>query len=191
MPLSGTAPLLGASMALAAGSKDPLGLVAWTGVATALLGWLPANVVVLPGTMVAAGAAVTGLAAMTIGPPLPLGPLLAAGAGSVDPPGIANWTAVGTAIVAHLTASMQGVPSSFVANPLGGPVTGAGTLQVLPPIMPTVPPAAGSIDAPGIVNWLVVSNAISTHLAANGVLNSLGFTSPNGGGALVGASVIT
>jgi hypothetical protein len=190
MPLAGTAPALGASLLAAAGGSDPQGLAAWTGVASALLTWLPANCVVKPGLMAAAGSAVSGLAELSFAASASLGPLLALGAGSVDTPGIARWTSIGNALVAHLSSLGTGVPTSFVASPTGGPVTGVGTLQIAAPI-PTFPPAAGSLDPAGVLAWLAVSTALVAHLVANGVMNSLGFASPNGGGPVTGFSVIT
>lgn len=193
MPLSGTESILGLALAAAAGSVDPKGITQWTSVATALLTWLPPNTIVLPGLMVAAGVAVTGLADMQFPAGPTLGPLLAIAAGSVDAIGIANWTAVGLAVVTHLTAFCKGNPDNFVANPVGGPVTGTGKLITAPPIMPTVPPAAGSTDPAGIANWLAVSLAVSSHLMANGQMlaTPVGFASPPGGGPLTGTGTIS
>lgn len=180
-------------MAAAAGSVDPQGIAQWTSVATALLTWLPPNTLVLPGLMVAAGVAVTGLADMQFPAGPTLGPLLAVAAGDVDAIGIANWTAVGLAIVTHLTAFCKGLPDNFVAIPLGGLIAGTGKLVIAPPIMPLVPVAAGSTDPVGIANWLAVTLAISSHLMANGQMlaTPIGFASPSGGGALTGTGTIS
>lgn len=179
-------------MAASAGSIDPAGLLAWQGVSAALLGWLVGNCTVKPGLMVAAGAAVTGLADLAFSDPASLGPLLAAGAGSTDKAGIDHWTTVGKEIVKHLTSFAKGLPGAFVAIPLGGAIAGTGTILVVPPIIPGLPGAAGSTDPIGIIGWLAIGAVVCAHVAANAQMLAIpiGFTSISGGGPLIGSGTI-
>jgi len=191
MPLTGTGPILGVAMAAGAGSVDAPGIAAWIGVGDAIATWMPANLTVLPGAMVAAGVAVGGFGLYSAAAAPTLGVAMAAGAGSVDAPGITAWIGVATALVAHVVAFGQANPNAFVANPLGGPVVGAGQMQFTNPAAgPALAAGAGSVDAPGIAAWTGVGTAILTHMAANTIVLSLGFTSPPGGGPLVGTAHI-
>lgn len=192
MPITGTGPLLGVLLAAASGSVDPPGIVAEIGVASAICSWLPANATVNPGLMVAAGAAVSGVGQLSFSAVPTFGVALAAGAGSVDPTGIARWTAVGTAITAHLAAFGLVNPSSFVvSNPItGGAVVGAGTLTATDPTIGiALAAAAGSVDGPGILAWTAWGLALFTYLTANTLILATppGFIAPPGGGPLTGS----
>lgn len=122
---------LGIRLAAAVGSVDAPGILKWTAIGEALLVHME----------VFGKAAPTGFSAPPTGGPVvgvsgtvqnvdpALGGLLAAAAGSVDPPGIIGWTAIGALIVSWFTSSM-----TFLATPIGmvapaaGPVTGAGSI---------------------------------------------------------------
>lgn len=191
MPLLGSGLLLGAAIA-AAGGCDPVGAVLCGGLGNAMAAWLPGNCITLPLGMVAAGAAVSGMGLFQFtSDEHSFGPVLAAGVGATDAPGILKWTAVAKGIIDHMTLFGRVVPAAFVANPLGGPVTGVGTVTFLAPLF--VPPLStdlGLTDAANVATWLLLGTQIIAHITANAQALSLGFTSPPGGGPLVGVSTI-
>lgn len=163
---------------------------------TAMASWLVSNVVVNnipPASLSAAGSVVGGTGRFSItGSGDSFGDALAASVGAVDVAGIAKWRALGGAIRSHIIAQGRANPTSYVANPLGGPVTGAGTLSFASTVFsPSLASVLGLTDALNVAVWLALGTAILGHISANAVVGSLGFTSPSGGGPLVGVSVIT
>lgn len=191
MPLTGTGALLGAAIAAAVG-MDPIGALLAGGLGSAIATWVPGNVITLPGTMVAAGAAVSGFGIMhATGEATAFGALLAQSVGATDAPSIAKWTRIAEALISHLETFGRVLPVAFVAVPLGGPVTGAGSVGFAS--MPFVPPLSTALELSDAVNvalWAALGAQILSHIVANATALSLGFTSPPGGGALVGASTI-
>lgn len=175
-------------MAIAAGSVDAPGQARWLAIANAIVSHFTGGQF-QPGTLVAAGSAVSGRGSplsVSLVPSLLVGP-----AGSVDAPGVAAWTAIGSALQSFINGNAQVVPSAFVASPTGGPVTGAGTVgfasSALGPVLAT---AAGSVDAPGIAAWTAIAAAVLNHFTTNGVVASA-YASPNGGGALTGEGTLS
>jgi len=196
MPLSGTGSALGSTLATSAGSVDAPGQAAWTAMGTTLASWIVANCSVLPGTMVAAGAACTGIGLLTFAGAASLGSAIASAAGSVDAVGQAKWTDIATALVGHLGSFGQANPVAFVvSNPTtGGPVTGVGTVTFAnTAVGSSLASAAGSIDAAGIAAWTAIGTALLAHVAANAQLlaTPIGFIAPPGGGPLTGSGTIT
>lgn len=125
---------LGVLLAAAAGSADPAGLAAWAAVGLALGDWMNSNAVIDPSTLVAVPgvnpAALTGSGgvAFKAEDTSELGQALADAAGSTDDPGIERWTAIGDAIIEHMTSAAVVNVGSMQSPGPGGPVTGAGTL---------------------------------------------------------------
>jgi hypothetical protein len=190
MPLTGSDAVFGAAMVVA--TQAPLSNS--TSVGHAFNTFLVGNCITLPGSMTAAGAAVTGTGALSFagGAGNSLGDALRAAVPATDTPSIALWRAIGNAIVNHLTAHGGVNPSGFVANPVGGAVTGAGMVSVSPiTFSPTLAVDLGLVDLANQGFMLAWSNMMMNHVISNAVALSLGFTSPNGGGSLVGASTIS
>lgn len=190
MPLSGA--VLGAAVAAAVGMTDVLGPIKSGSLFGAFCSWLVANAVVtnVPPTMVAAGSAVTGTGQLTLGASdISLRDAICSALGVTDIPGLAVWLLFSTAWVNHITLQGLANPTAFVANPVGGPVTGVGTFSFASPM---VPPLATQMGMAGlnIAQWALVEAQITAHLVGFMQINSLGFTSPTGGGPLVGASTI-
>lgn len=126
--VGGSSSALGSSLAAAAGSVDAAGVTAWQALAAAVCTWLATGTVVPAGLIgyVGAGAApVTGAGALAFASP----PALAGAVGATDAAGITAWTAIGSALQAHLTSSAVVSPLPAMANPgAGGPVTGLGSI---------------------------------------------------------------
>lgn len=196
MPLAGSDSIVGGL--ISAALLTPVAAANWTSVAGVFSAWLPTNTVVLPGTMTAAGAAVTGTGTFEIaGDEGELGTALALAAGSppTDTAAVDKWTAVAGAVIAHITDNGQALPSAFVSpgsvvSP--NPITGTGTLSFTSPIGTAIAVAMGTTDAPGIAGWLLVGGLIQAHLQAFTQVVAVpgGFTAPAGGGPLVGAGAI-
>lgn len=169
----------------------------WTAVAGVLASWLPANTVVLPGTMVASGATVSGFGKLQINAPASsLGPLLAAAAGSPpsDAAAVQKWTAIGQAIIDHLTTYGQANPVAFVspASPVNpNPITGTGLLTITNPGLGlAMANAVGTLDAPGIAAWTTIGGLLLAHLSAFTQILPIAFVAPPGSGPLVGSGTV-
>lgn len=187
MPLSGTGSTLGPQIAALCNPADVVSPAIWTSICSALTSFFVSGTVVLPGPMVAAGAAVTGLGSVTC--PSGVGSLLASAVPATDPAGQAKWQAIGLALESwYQTGHVN--PALFVATPTGGPVTGTGLY------VPTGAPllaAAATVptDAVGTALWGSIATAIAAHFSSNILVPATGFTSPNGGGPLTGVGTIT
>lgn len=191
MPLTGTGLILGGLIATATG-MGPAGAGLAGALGNAIAAWVPGNVITLPGTMVAAGAAVTGLGIIqATGDAAAFGALLAASVGATDEPSIVRWTRIARAFIDHFEELGQVVPAAFVANPLGGAVTGVGTVSFASMLF--APPLSTVLELADPVNvalWFALGAQLLGHIAVNAQALSLGFTSPPGGGPLVGVSTI-
>lgn len=125
----------GASLALplaaASGSADPAGLAAWAAVGLALGAWMNSNAVIDPSTLVAVPgvnpAPLSGVGAVAFAGS-DLGEKLAEAAGSTDDAGVERWTAVGDAIIDHMSSAAVVNVGTMQSPGPGGPVTGVGTL---------------------------------------------------------------
>lgn len=118
-----------------------------------------------------------------------LGVQLAAAAGSVDPPGIAGWAAIGVVIA----TSLPSFCSSF--NPLlgtpmvsagGGIINpGSGKLVAIPgaPLGLLLAAASLSVDAAGIAKWTNVATTLVSWMGANAVYGPAGLVGFTGGGS--------
>lgn len=195
MPISGYA-VTGPLLALACGTPDPVAIAQWTAVCQVLATYIPANAVVNPGLMVAAGAAVSGLGTITLsGSAAQLGPLLALAAGSppTDAIAITKWTQIADAIYTEWNSNIKVIGSTFVAVPLGGPITGVASLQITAPILGGLL-AAIFADPIAIPIWIVLGTIMETQFITLGALSAIplpiGMTSPPGGGPLVGSGTI-
>lgn len=199
MPLAGSGLVLGAAICAAGGILDTAGIAKAGAVAEALADWLVTHTVVLnapaapTANLTAAGSAVTGTGRFSFtGSGDDLGEALAAAVPATDEEGILKWKALGNALCNHISKYGQANPTAYVASPTGGAVTGQGTLSFSTSTFDT--PLGQVIgvfpDTTGMTVWTALGAAILAHLSANTVVNSLGFTSPSGGGLLVGASII-
>lgn len=194
MPLGGTGAILGGLLGSAVGAP-PAGGPFFGKLGEVIAAWGLTNIVVKPGLMVAAGSAVTGAGVISvIGAKEELGLKFAQAIGAVDSGNVAKWTVVAGALISHLETFCTVNPSSFVASPSGGPLTGAGTLVFSSPSF--VPPLATQLDLndPGNLVALAAFNAalighLQTNAAVVGVALVTPFiplTSPNGGGPITG-----
>lgn len=188
MPLANSGGALGSAMAAAAPSTDVPGIAAWAAIAEAICAHIVSSAVVLPGLLVASGAAVTGTGIIAVSPGA-LGTTLAAAAGSLDAVGLAKWNAI--ALAACGTASTWlALPTTFVANPAGGPVTGTGTIQTNGGLGAALVLAAGSLDAKGMASWAAIGSAIELTATSAALVMPVAFVSPPGGGAVTGVGSI-
>jgi len=156
-----------------------------------LCNWLIANTVVISTGLVAAGAVVNGPGgALTItGDVNALGLAMATGAG--DPSGTPQWTAIATAVVEGLRAQAAINPTALVANPAGGAVTGVPALAIAnKSIGPSIRAAIPATDAPSIAPWSTIGAIILTHIESVTIITAA-FTSPSGGGPVVGVGALT
>lgn len=184
MPLASSGSALGAGMAAAAPSTDVAGIAAWAAIAEAICAHIVSSAVVLPGLLVAGGTTVTGTGIIVVVPGA-LGVTLAAAAGSLDAVGLAKWNAI--ALAACATASTWlALPTAFVANPAGGPVTGTGTIVATGGLGAALVVAAGSLDAVGIASWTAIGSAIELTATSAALVLPIAFVSPPGGGAVTG-----
>lgn len=197
MPLTGTGTIIGAAIATAL--VTPAAAAGWGAILEVLNTWLPQNTLVMPGTMAAAGTAVTGAGELSIeGEASDLGPQLAAAAGSppTDTASIAKWTQIAQALIDHLQDSCQVNPSGFTSpgspvNP--NPIGGTGTLTFPSPTLGSeIASAINCTDAPGIAGWVLVGTNIQLHLSTNTTVNPtpIGLVAPAGGGPLTGTGTI-
>lgn len=193
MALAALTPV-GAIIATAMGTPDPAAIAAWSGVCGVLAVWLPANCVVLPGLMVAAGAAVSGLGVITIsGSAADLGLQLALAAGSppTDAAAIAKWTQIAGHIITDFTTNIKVNGSTLVAVPTGGPITGTALLTLTAPLL-SVLFATMATDAAGIAAFALFGSILEAQIILLGQMIPLpiGMASPSGGGPLTGTGTI-
>lgn len=189
MPLTGTGAILANRIASDLGYADGVGITSYVGMYTAMTGWITANALILPGSFTAVGVAVTGVGKLTL-PPTGLGEAMRVGAGSVDGPGQPYWRALGDSIIAHMLSNAVMLPTLFVANPTGGPVTGLGTISYSgAPLGPLMAAALGVGDGNNLSTWNTIGIDIVNHIKQNANILPL-FTSPFGGGPLVGTGRI-
>jgi uncharacterized membrane protein YeiH len=141
--------------------------------------------------MVAAGAVVAGSGACTVLSPA-LGALWGVASGTTDPIGLAAWLAIGAAFTSFYASNGQAQPTVFVANPLGGPVTGVGTFSCPSKagVGPLMAVAAGSLDAVGIAKWTAIGTALLSHIESNAIFLPTVLVAPPGGGPLTGTGTI-
>lgn len=193
MPLSALPPF-GIVIASAMGTPNAAAGAAWSSVCTVLSTWLPANCVVLPGLMVAAGSAVSGLGVITIsGSASDLGMQLALAAGSPpsDAAAIAKWTAIAGFIITDFTTNIKVNGSTLIAVPTGGPITGTALLVLTAPLLGGLC-ASLATDAPGIAAFTLFGTMLEAQIIVLAQMLPLpiGMTSPSGGGPLVGTGTI-
>lgn len=187
MPLSGVT--LGAAIAAAGAVVVPPGPATVVAMATALCTWVKDNAVILPGTLTAAGSAVSGAGLITFpsGSGNDLGDALAASIPSADVAGIAKWRLMGNAVFNHLTSQGQITGTSMVASPTGGPVTGNGGTAFSGVFSPLLG-VAMALTGANIAVWTAIGVAIDAHFVSSGSTLTLGLASPSGGGTLTGAT---
>lgn len=201
MPLAGLGPILGPLMQLAVGSP-PGDLAAQAGfgkLADAIGSWMLINVQALPGTMTAAGAAVTGRGKLSCtGTASDFGPKLAAAAGDASELGVTTWTGHATALIAAFNNTGLVDPSGFsVGNPTtGGPIAGTGAVTFLtkPPSAPTLGAAAGLTDAAGVAALNNFGTTLLEMIEGQASVLPSGlptpFTAPPGGGPITGTGLL-
>lgn len=193
MALNGTT--LGSAIATAGGVLDVTGQTKCGSLGSAFVNWLKSNTIVnniAPANLTASGSSVTGTGRLSFGADATsFRNAITTALGVTDTAGLAIWLLFATAWRSHLGTNGRPAPTAFVANPSGGAVTGTGKITIASVMSPTL---ASQMSMPGAANitaWGLIEAAIALHLTTNGVVNTLGFTSPNGGGLLVGASTIT
>jgi hypothetical protein len=197
MPLTGSGAILGAAIAAAGGIVDPAGLTKSGGLAGAICSWIASNAIVtnIPsfGTLTASGTSVTGAGRIDFSADgNAFGDALAASIPATDPQGIVKWRAIANALHSHIKTHGRANPTAYVANPVGGAVTGTGTLSFVSSVFsPTLASTLGLVDAANQATWLALGVVLLTHLATNALVNATGFSSPPGGGPLTGASLIS
>lgn len=188
MPFASAAAPLGASLSVAAGSTDTVGIAKWGAIAAALCVHVVSSAVVLPGALVASGSSVVGVGLLTVaGAGLPA--QLALAAGTIDAVGVARWAAIASAVVT-CASSWTVLPTAMVAPPAGGPVTGAGTVKTLGQLGAALAVAAGSIDAVGVAKWVAIGAAIEATVEATAVALPTALVAPPGGGPITGVGSI-
>ncbi len=193
MTLAGTGVVLGPLLSTASGSLDAAGISAWLSIANKIVSWIPANNTVSSAGCVAASGLVSNGGTLSFSATTPtFGAQLAAQLGIVDAAGIAKWTAVGAAILSWINTNGQVNATALVANPITGAVTGVATIAMTNVAAgPSLAAAAGSTDAPGIAGWTLIGAAMMNHIKATAVIAPIAWTSPPGGGPVLGVSVIT
>jgi len=191
MPLSGTGGTLGSKIAGDLSLVDGANIGSWHGIGNAICGWVTLYSLVLPGTMVASGTAVTGLGLLTFtSDGSNLGDTMRSGAGSIDPPGHPYWESLGRAMWSYMIGNSQMRPTAFIANPTGGAVTGFGTtLFSSNGLGPILAGSLGLHDGGNLSSWQTIADDIMNHLT-NNALFVPAYTSPNGGGPLVGVGTL-
>ncbi len=194
MPLNPA--ILAPALVVASGVTDPIGIAGWTAIAGVFVAWTIPSVIVNPlgGTpMIAIGPLITGTGALVVVvPPVTLGLMLAAASASVDPAGIAKWTAVATEYARWLMTCGVNTTGliAYAAPPPApspGPVAGVGLLQLVG--TPDFPTAVGVTDPPGMANWSAVASAVALSLQAAIVTPSM--MNPGVGGPVTGTGSIS
>ena len=183
--------VLGAAIAAVAGITVPPGPAAAGGFGDAVDAWIVSNAIVTPLGLVAAGAVVTGTSPITLtGSATSLRDAITTALGVTDPPGLAVWLLYAQAWHTQISTNGKANPTAFVASGAGGPVTGTGILSFTAPM--TIPLGIQmGMTGLNIALWALIEATTTLHLTSAAVINSLGFTSPSGGGPLVGASTIS
>jgi len=161
--------ILGPALIVGSGTTDPIGSAGWIAIGANIVAWTISTCTLNPlgGTpLLAVGPLVTGTGVIVPGPTPILGLTLAASSGSVDPAGIAKWSAVAAEYGRWL--------ATFGCNPLGlvawvGPIPPvgavAGTCLLAPVGKPDFATAIGLTDAPGIAHWGAVADAVALQVA--------------------------
>lgn len=135
MPIAGIGSAIGALVAAAVGTPPdgiPAAASAWGKMLDTIGLWVPANVVVLPGTMVGSGGSVNGTGIFQFsGTGAELGPKLAAALGATDAASIARWTLWADTFLDFWEVYGVANPTGFTyPSPAGGPVVGtSGTVS--------------------------------------------------------------
>jgi hypothetical protein len=185
----------------ALGSIDPAAIPGFSAVNDTLASWCLSNVSCLPGTMVSAGTAVSGLGTL-----LPsddgtsLGQPLAVAMGDPSESGVTYWTLFAKAIVAHMQAFGQVNGATFIApSPGPGPLTGTALVQfsslIFVPLLSTQlgvtdPTAAALLEVMGLQTLTgIMQNAVVVPLSISAPF--VPYTSPVGGGPITGAGSLT
>lgn len=117
-----------------------------------------------------------------------LGVQMAAAAGSVDPPGIVAWTAIGSVIATTLPTycsafnPLKGTPMVSTA---GVVLPGSGGLVSLDgtPLGILLAAASGSVDAAGITKWTNIARALVDWMGMNAVYGRAGLVGYTGVGS--------
>lgn len=197
MPLTGSGGLIGAATMLAIGNVDPVAVPEFAGLADALGAWCLTNCTCLPGTMVAAGTAVSGAGLLTFPSDGAgtLGPALATAMKDPSAGGVLYWTRFASALLGHMTAFGQVNPSTFAAAPAGGPLTGTGTVAFTSLVFaPPVSSQLGVSDAVAAAMLEVFGAQLLTGIKQYAQALPIAlttpfvpFTAPPGGGPITGA----
>ena len=201
MPLSGLGVVFGPLLLGAVGGNpaDGAGAKAFGGIANALGAWMITNVQVLPGTMAASGASVTGKGKLTCtGNAADLGPKLAGAAGDPSALGVKTWTANATALIAAINDTGTVDPTGFtITSPsTGGTLGGTGKVSFTtkPPGNPTLAAAAGITDAAGVAAQNNFGNGLLGMIEGQASVLPGGLpiplTAPPGGGPIAGTGVV-
>lgn len=196
MPLGGSGAIMGALILAAIANPDPAAIPAFATLGDTIAIWCLGNVSCLAGTMTAAGSAVTGAGIFTTSADEnDLGPKLAVAMKDPSPQGIAKWTAFARAFISHLKTFGQVDPSTFVAAPTGGPLTGTGKVKFTSLVFaPLLSSQLGVTDAVAGAMLEVFGLQILTHIQQYAqvlpiaiVAPFVPYTAPNGGGPITGA----
>jgi hypothetical protein len=144
MPLGGAGNLLGSVLASAVGAPAEVGGFFAT-LGGVIASWAPANITILPGAMVAAGGAVSGIGIFTVaGDPNELGNNIAAALGIEPAPPLDSarqkWRDFAAAFCDQLETLGQANGTGLSA---GVPLAGAGTVVFTTPVF--VPPLSQSL----------------------------------------------
>lgn len=201
MPLAGSGAAAGLVILSAIGNPDPAAIPVFGGMMNALATWSVANMACLAGTMVSAGAAVTGFGKLAcLGNRDALGPLLAAAVKDPSAGGIATWTKFGRALIQHFETFGQVNPATFVApTPSGGTLTGVGKIQFANMVVtPFIPAAIGVTESVAAAMLTLFGTTILAQIALNAVVVPIAISAPflpytaaPGGGPITGAGSMT
>lgn len=204
MPLASASASIGPQLAAAAGSVDPVGVLAWASIGAAICSSLPGCITNFDPTkgtvmLVAAGVVLPSSGGFSTNPAsaAAFGIVLAASAGSVDGVGISKWVAIGNAIVDWMGSKGCYGSSGLVgytgpAPPANGPVTGSGQVGFTDEnIGPSLAEAAGSTDAAGIAKWTAIGAVIINAIKTNGAIAPATMQNPAVGGPVVGTGLFS
>lgn len=205
MPINGSGPAMGAALMAAIGNIDPAAIPEFGQLMTTIGAWALTNIQVLPGTMVSAGAAVSGLGALKgLEDGTQLGQQLATAMKDPSEQGVTKWTQFAKALVTQMETTGGVNPAGFVApTPAGGPLTGTGLLDFTPPAFTpplstsltmadepaTAPIAKAMVELWGatiIAQLKLVATVVPVALAAP----FIPLTAPPGGGPISGAGSV-
>jgi hypothetical protein len=206
MALAAAAATLGIGCAAAAGSIDPVGIVAWTAIGAVFCAQLPLFCGVFDPTggstpmLSAAGVINPGSGGFVVLPAAPMGLLLAAAAGSVDAVGIQKWSNIATTVVNWLGSYGSYGPAGLIGYavvppaPQPGPVTGVGLVQFTNELIgPDLATAAGILptDTVGVAKWTAIGAVIITAIKAFGQIAPVSMVNTAPVGPVAGAGVFT